>query len=348
MIARALIFLAAVFVVEVLPCAEASAQTTTPSITLTIGTKIERRDNRDSGLKQTDINYNDCMADDALGITVTPKGGTATLEVWSGTSSSNCADATYRSDHGDLCWKVATLSAISTTSNLSLKVRTVLPQSSGESDEALCNALATDTDSGSGTLKLYFILTSGSDVVNASTAPLSLKYDLVGPIAPKGVTLGIGDTRLFPEWDAPDATLDTSGYELYCEPIESVDNCVGTLLRAGEHPPVDDGTLKSSKIGKRSTGGEVSGLTNYTPYACAVAGVDGLSNVGVLSGLVCDAPQPVNGYFKTFRAAGGTAGGGYCSFGRKAATPSTALLSLFALGGLFVRRQRRRSASRAS
>jgi hypothetical protein len=340
-IARALLFLAAVFVI-VLPCAGASAQTT-PSITLTIGTKIERREGRDSGLKQTDINYNDCMADDALDVTVTPKGGTATLEVWSGKSSSTCSDATYRGDHGDQCWKVQTVSAISTTTNVSLKVRDLLPQSTGEEGDELCNALAKDSDLGSGTLKLYFILTSGSDVVNSTTAPLSLKYDLVGPDAPDGVTLSIGDTRLFPEWEAPDATLDTSGYELYCEPIESLDNCMGTLLKAGEHPPVNDGTLKTTKIGKRSTSGEVSGLTNYTPYACAVAGIDGLSNMGVLSDLVCEAPQPVNGYFKTFRAAGGTAGGGYCSFGRRAATPTTALLSLFALGALFVRRQRRRS-----
>ena len=57
-------------------------------------------------------------------------------------------------------------------------------------------------------------------------------------------------------------------------------------------------------------------LVNGVAYNVAVAAYDIYDNTGPLSALACEVPQPVTGFFKGYKDAGGEAGGGFCSFSR--------------------------------
>ena len=345
MIARTWFLLVAAFLAVVLPSAEAWAQTAS----VTLGTNYERRSDRPEGLGKTTINYDDCVADDTLGITYTISGAPQTLEVWVGTNT-NCGDINTRMLSGNVpgnCWQVGAVNAPQ-TSTIGLKVRDLLPHgasNAGTGTAQVCADLAngTGTTAGNGTLNVYFVLLMGTSALGAAP-PLAVPFDLQGPPPPTKLSVLLGDTRLFPSWNVDSsASTDSLGYYIYCEQASSTSPCSGTALVAGMVPPAN--IEENGETGKSTTSGEASGLTNGVAYACGVAGFDALFNVGKLSELVCATPEPVNGYFKQYRAAGGQAGGGYCTFARSTATPAAVLTPLAALALLVLRRRKRQSAS---
>jgi hypothetical protein len=87
----------------------------------------------------------------------------------------------------------------------------------------------------------------------------------------------------------------------------------------------------------------VSGLVDNKTYAVAVAAYDQLGNVGPLSNVACQTPQHVLGFYDTYTAEGGTAGGSsFCAVrapGAKTALMMAGLLALAAAA--FVLRRRR-------
>lgn len=85
--------------------------------------------------------------------------------------------------------------------------------------------------------------------------------------------------------------------------------------------------------------GNATGLVNGVAYNVAVAATDTYQNTGTLSSLACNVPQPVNGFFKAYRAAGGQGGGGYCSFSQK--REPLPLFALIGLASCLVLRRRR-------
>jgi hypothetical protein len=66
-----------------------------------------------------------------------------------------------------------------------------------------------------------------------------------------------------------------------------------------------------------ATAGNATGLVDGVSYNVGVSATDTYQNVGKLSTLACEVPQPVDGFFKEYRAAGGQGGGGFCSFSMK-------------------------------
>jgi hypothetical protein len=82
-------------------------------------------------------------------------------------------------------------------------------------------------------------------------------------------------------------------------------------------------------------------LENDVSYAVAVAATDLFGNVGPLSGVVCEMPESTNDFWERYQAAGGGAGGGYCSTSAPGLAGSLSLASLAMVGlGLMVRRRR--------
>jgi hypothetical protein len=95
--------------------------------------------------------------------------------------------------------------------------------------------------------------------------------------------------------------------------------------------------------GEPSSSYTIPGLTNGVWYNVVVAAVDGSGNVGPPSPEVCDYPAPVSDFWKTYRNAGGQAGGGFCALETLGA-PAGASFALGVAGaGLLaaVRRRRR-------
>jgi hypothetical protein len=95
----------------------------------------------------------------------------------------------------------------------------------------------------------------------------------------------------------------------------------------------------ASTTGQRATSANITHLTNFERYAVAVVASDLVENVGALSAVQCNMPQPVNGFDETYRSAGGTAGGAsFCSLGLRSAAaraklwPAAAFVAVVALG----------------
>jgi len=329
---RALLFLVAGLFIASL-CREATAQTTTNVV---LSPTVTRRDGREpQGIKPSVINLADCDADDKVGFKINPiSTANLTLEVWAGTTA-ECGNKAHNSTlDGSQCWQLLVFTP-PPSSAFDIPVRKILPH--GEGADTICATTAAD-GTGSGNVSVYFVPVAGN-TQSGTTATYAMTFDLKGPPAPTGFTLGIGDTRLIPTWTATNST-DISSYRLYCQPS---DTCTSDFLLPGQIPSTDEpDDVKTGTSSPISTQGEVEGLENGQQYICAMAGYDPLYNLGVLSETDCETPKPVDGYYKTYRAAGGTAGGGYCSFGRLPNNPGLVPVLFGALGLLVARRCRRR------
>jgi hypothetical protein len=96
--------------------------------------------------------------------------------------------------------------------------------------------------------------------------------------------------------------------------------------------------------GESSSSYTIAGLVNGVWYNVVVASVDGSGNVGPPSPEVCDYPAPVSDFWKTYRTAGGQAGGGFCALETLGA-PAGASFALGAAGaGVLAALRRRRRA----
>ncbi|HEX7666833.1 MAG TPA: hypothetical protein VF407_20030, partial [Polyangiaceae bacterium] len=100
-----------------------------------------------------------------------------------------------------------------------------------------------------------------------------------------------------------------------------------------------DGSNVGSPTSSQTT---LTGLKNGTHYVVGVAAYDVVGNIGPMSEIGCDSPTPVTDFWDTYKAAGGGAGGGFCSVDKNG---EPAGLSAFALVGVasaisIVRRRR--------
>jgi hypothetical protein len=120
--------------------------------------------------------------------------------------------------------------------------------------------------------------------------------------------------------------------------------CASSILNPGEIVP--EGTRVRGEANASSSKAEAGGLRNGVLYAAGVASVDDFNNSGKLSALVCGTPEPVTGFFEAYRAAGGAAGGGYCSLGASPSRLSAAGVALAALGLVLRRRRTLRASER--
>ena len=102
-------------------------------------------------------------------------------------------------------------------------------------------------------------------------------------------------------------------------------------------------TVSAESVGSYT----VTGLTNGSNhnYNFVVAAVDGSGNIGPPSTEVCDYPALVDDFYKDYRRAGGTAGGGFCSVERLGASQGVPILGFgfAALAFGLVRRRQKRS-----
>jgi hypothetical protein len=232
---------------------------------------------------------------------------------------------------------------------VTLEVQKILPIP-GETDAGATSVCDQGDASAPSEITLYFQVIRTSTLL--ANAQVVFRYDLRGPIPPANVSLGSGDTRLFPKWDSS-LSSDVLGYRVFCESTGMVADAGSTTCQAptlvpGQLPedPAPASQHPTNATGEDATRAEVKSLVNYEVYACGVAGIDEFGNLGALSELTCGAPVEVTGYFDAYRAAGGRAGGGYCSFGRAGFTAVVG--APFVLAALAALLRRRRRASRPS
>jgi hypothetical protein len=101
-----------------------------------------------------------------------------------------------------------------------------------------------------------------------------------------------------------------------------------------------------SVAGFQATSFNITGLTNNVSYTVATSSVDAVGNIGALSNVLCEAPQVVEGFSQAYRAAGGTAGGGFCAMGRSSSKSGWwGAASLVGLALALARRRKPRASS---
>jgi hypothetical protein len=188
-------------------------------------------------------------------------------------------------------------------------------------------------------IQVYFMLVdpSNSDEVVGTWATWNASAKLDGPPPPDTLTAAVGDRELVLHFSYDDQESDQTlnGYQFYCDPqpglaaaadagLAPTDAGVAAcgaepsqvLIPAAPHLnlPLPCGTAPLT-----ATGGTVSGLVNGVPYDVAVAARDTYENVGPLSMLACDVPEPSKNS-QNVRA---------CSF-----SPRRATAPIFPLGAL--------------
>jgi hypothetical protein len=108
----------------------------------------------------------------------------------------------------------------------------------------------------------------------------------------------------------------------------------------GKDAPSRDSVYRCGSVSSKSAqSANATNLVNGVAYNVAVAAVDTYDNTGPLSDLACEVPQPVTGFFKGYRDAGGEGGGGFCSFSRHG-EPLT-LIGVLGFASYLVFRRRR-------
>jgi hypothetical protein len=373
------------------------------------GSALASQPPRSAGYNPYGISFSDCESDYAwqFPIVVTYPGGTTgedSLQVWAG--AQDCTQAANRADGsgaGGTCVPVTAplvLSALTSnvivyTRDIAMAINAIAPVGVGN----LASFASTHANSdaacfrqqGSAALALglYFLaFTDGGATVDTTisySAPLAtgasgtngIFIDLVGPVAPTGVSLDSRDNSVDVSW-LPASDSDTYGFEVFCAP--------GGAPDAAAEPPIDaqcssgvgtgDGgaavgpcpaapnansnTCSSPLLGANGAigseiplsyfcGPQVEGmtvtsqletnLTNGTDYAFGVAGFDGFQNIGALAVAGCADPDPTS--------ANEAGGGGGCAIDAAGAhVGSTASCGGLAIGALAFlgrrRRQRRR------
>ncbi len=312
------------------------------AVSVTPGNPVWSAQRSNSALLLNQINRADCLAPDVtitFDVSIVDGDPNHLFEVWAGTG---CSDKAARDENRD-CLRVA--HGDPKTGTISVRVKDILqPADEGLGEETGTDATCSPTMGGSGTVtrSLFFlVLDPGSLATQGTSGQWDFTYDLVPPAPPTSVTAGPGENSLTLKFTASEAD-DLDRYRLYCSQEESAtaEACSSTVLVAGESAPAGLKDCGSTSATAKTSGQTNDTLSNGLNYAVAVAAEDKLGNVGALSNIACAQPQEVTGYFEAYRAAGGQAGGGFCSFApaRRGALPLSVALAL----GLVALARRRR------
>lgn len=333
------------FVLGLLLSIPAGAQ----SIEFSPGSQNVIRRHMDPDLDSDQINRQNCLDNELIDFRMRIRGGNTSLRLgaWTGTG---CDSETSRSGTNPTCVRVGADIPVVENAVLQLSVqdivsaveRTVATGDTGEGgagsgDPGVCDGAAHPVGF---TLNFLVLDTSGRAPSGSTGATWEGKYDLMGPEAPTGVTVGVGENRLIVSWTAPSDTpqAELDGFYFFCDPPPGSGTPVDGGIAACGEPSTDPANACGRVLGGAANNGETNALTNGVRYGVSVSARDTFNNYGELSERACGTPEPVTGFFEAYREAGGKAGGGFCSIGGDRSS-ALAGLGALALLGLALRRR---------
>jgi len=123
--------------------------------------------------------------------------------------------------------------------------------------------------------------------------------------------------------DAADAGSGDAGAKASSDAGDAGKSDAGEAPKCPAGYPFKPGALPTDALEayvcgeSKSQGADIvlEGRDNEVPYAVAIAAVDKQGNYGLLSEVECGTPKATNSFWDEYNAAGGHAGGGYCSIG---------------------------------
>ncbi|MGA7118745.1 MAG: hypothetical protein WBY94_01540, partial [Polyangiaceae bacterium] len=244
------------------------------------------------------INYDDCVADMVLSFNLVLSGfdGAENLQVWA-SKSSDCTQPADRGVQGSAaatCWPVAfeywLTGPIYTEMILPFQVRVqdlvglqnaplTPPLTYQAQGPAACNS---QSSFAAVPLTINFVPVDSNGSYAGIAYHFRQQTDLVGPPAPSGVSLVVGDTLLLATWSLnPDS--DTSGYDVFIDPIPGHESMLSGIPDATSLVCPDTGAAASPEAeGGDSGDGSPSDTGNDTgDNGSAERGDDGSADAGV-------------------------------------------------------------------
>ena len=184
---------------------------------------------RPANLNPNDINFQDCEDNIHLVFNLTESTGGASdiLQVWAGTT--DCTQTGARSGlDSPFCWQIAPAQEYFQTASFDIYARDLTKYVDSSLDmvpndgnfigdsqpETACH---TQTSTGQVAISIYFMFLSNTgDATPDASYSYALNVDLVGPLAPYGLTAGIGENLLLLNWNTQvDTTIQ--GFQIFAE-----------------------------------------------------------------------------------------------------------------------------------
>jgi hypothetical protein len=233
----------------------ASAQTYTPTIAAPYANYYPHRlqggvdigiGNRPQNLNPTGISYDDCIQDQSLSFSLTLSGFQGQeIEVWASRNGDCTMDANRGNSGVATCWPVgvsmaAILQTAANTVTLPpIRVQDIVgPQNSSPSPTAYTPqtsaACSSQPQYASETFAIYFLPIANAATYTGMGFQYTLNVDLQGPPPPNMVSIADGDSLFIVNW-SPNGDTDTTGYNLYIDPIPGQE---GTVTNLPAPPPI--------------------------------------------------------------------------------------------------------------
>lgn len=264
----------------------------------------------------------------------------ANVAVWLG---DNCEVAENRTGAAPTCREVVPLStAPATLQELVLDAG----QFADPFDDTHVACPEVDT-----TTSVYVLdLTDTSDDA-AAFMVFDVLVDTDPPPAPTDVEAAAGEENVTVSWTADAGEVqDRDAFQVLCfphpgDPAATGDPDAGTGdcglggFVEGEEANPDDFCGAKQAATARSV--RIDGLENGGSYAFGVVAYDDFQNPSLVSSIACESPRPVEDFYEAYRGAGGSAGGGFCTFAPGAARAAPPAIPLALLAFVLLRPRRR-------
>lgn len=217
-----------------------------------------------NGSQPSWISHSDCAQNIIVRVPLTMSGlpTSDVLQVWA-SSGADCTQGVNRSGTTQQCWQVVS-GGIAPAQAVTVDIRAqdiVAPITLGTGQKpttftpgtpAACDSV---TQSGPIALTIYFMFINGaggSANADGTSATYALSAALIGPAAPTGVGVGVGDGLLKVSW-TPTNSSNTQGFQIFCDPPPGKE---GTTSDAGTGDTiVDSGSVLVCDDGGSEDGG---------------------------------------------------------------------------------------------
>jgi hypothetical protein len=195
---------------------------------------------RAQNLTPLGVSYADCMQDQSLKFSVAVSGftGGTDIQLWA-TKNGNCANDSERGSPGPpTCWPLpgglASVNQMTTaTYQFTVRVQDIIGPQNAVPNPAQytrrgAEACTSQLSFSSQTFSVFFVpVQNGNNAVGMAYS-YHLPVDLVGPPAPTGINDQVGDTLFTLTW-TPNSDTDTTGYNVYMDPIPGHEGTAGSM-----------------------------------------------------------------------------------------------------------------------
>ncbi|MCL2726572.1 MAG: hypothetical protein FWD69_19300 [Polyangiaceae bacterium] len=298
------------------------------------------------------VSLQDCVDDQSIQFPLTLSNfvANAPLQVWASLGD-DCTTQTARSGGVQTCWQLVSGIPLSTNPSVNISVRAimsgVLSATSTDASESICGTIPRST------VAVNFLYFDPGNIATASAnVAVNVAVNTIGPDAPTGLTHLPGNQRIHVYWDAigEGGVNAITGVKVYCDPTQanpgdadadvdadvdaddadadaastSTGDCFSPNFVSANGGSIQPDNAFDSQFlcgsitgntGSQVIASEVGGhpLENGVSYAVALAATDDFQNVGPLSEVQCETPQPTTDFWENYKDAGGGAGGVYCT-----------------------------------